>query len=148
MSKLLSPSFLFMDNIFYKKLKLTPSLGVVEAPCIGWADYMHIGSICSRAFYICYLFWMISVRLSGVSAHIMADVVLRHTPAWLHYLIEWIYVNCHMQQSAFGKGNFADSLFHMLFFPCAVIVWYSSLSWIFWGERVLLDLRFVHTPSL
>lgn len=27
-----------------------------------------------------------------------------------------------MQQSAFGKGNFADSLFHMLFFPCAVIV--------------------------
>lgn len=132
MSKLLSPSFLFMDNIFYKKLKLTPSLGVVEPPYIGWVAYMHIGSICSRAFYICYLFWMISVRLSGVSAHIMADVVLRHTPAWLHYLIEWIYVNCHMQQFAFGKGNFANSLFHnAVCFPYAVIVRYSSLSWIF-----------------
>ena len=42
---------------------------------------MHIGSICSRAFSSVMLFWMVSVRLSGVSAHIMADVVLRHTPA-------------------------------------------------------------------
>lgn len=32
-----------------------------------------------------------------------------------------------MQQLAFGKGNFADSLFHnAVCFPCAVIVRYSS----------------------
>lgn len=40
-----------------------------------------LGVYAAGLFTSVMLFWMVSVRLSGVSAHIMADVVLRHTPA-------------------------------------------------------------------
>ncbi len=37
--------------------------------------------------------------------------------------LDGFILNCHMQQSALGKGNFADSLFHnAVCFPFAVIV--------------------------
>lgn len=92
---------------------------------------------------------MISVRLNGVSAHIMADVVLRHTPAWMNNILDEFILNCHMQQFPFGTGNLCKQPFpHAVLTLCR----HSMISKIcfeyFFEKMALLDLRFGHTPSL
>lgn len=148
MSKLLSPSFLFMDNIFYKKLKLTPSLGVVEAPYIGWAAYMHIVEYMQQDFFhllivlndFCTPKWSFSAHNGwcGFEAHTS-----------LITLFNWMDL-CKLPYAAVcvWQGEFCRQPFPHAVLPLCRHSRYSSLSWIFWGERVLLDLRFVHTPSL